>query len=409
MVAFAVLALGVAVSMLLAGAQPAESKPVAGPVQATTLNSSEAEQYWTPERIADAPPLEVAEENGEVTLSTEEEPNADPFTSDADLLKSKEIRNTRRYPNRVHGKIVGTFPGIGDYSCSGTVISSKSKSLVSTAGHCVYDPGSRRFASRLIFVPGTRGDAAPYAFWGASNVITTGGWVRRASLAYDAAMLRMAPNNRGRIERVVGARGIGFNQPRKQKLTAYGYPAEGAPKYTGRRLISCRSGNVSDPNGRREGGPESRGMKCNMKGGSSGGGWVSQKTMVVSNVSHYHPDFAKNKIYGPYFGSAVKGLYKAKRMGYPSTGPLGCSGKVATMVGTSHRDKLVGTKGRDIIAAMGGKDKIKGKGGKDVICGGPGNDKLIGGGGRDKIDGGPGKDRCRGGGGKDRVRCGKKR
>jgi Ca2+-binding RTX toxin-like protein len=85
--------------------------------------------------------------------------------------------------------------------------------------------------------------------------------------------------------------------------------------------------------------------------------------------------------------------------------PVGtCAGKVATIVGTGHADKLRGTKGDDVIAAGGGDDRVVGLGGDDLVCGGSGADVIRAGGGDDTLRGGRGPDRCRGGGGSDRQR-----
>jgi uncharacterized delta-60 repeat protein len=69
-----------------------------------------------------------------------------------------------------------------------------------------------------------------------------------------------------------------------------------------------------------------------------------------------------------------------------------CGGKIPTITGTDHKDKLKGTKGRDVIWGGGGPDTIRGLAGRDVLCGGRGRDRLIGGKGRDRLIGGPGRD-----------------
>jgi hypothetical protein len=97
-----------------------------------------------------------------------------------------------------------------------------------------------------------------------------------------------------------------------------------------------------------------------------------------------------------------------------------CRGRVATIVGTKHADRIAGTRKKDVIVGLGGADRIDGKGKRDIICGqggaddligGKGSDTLIGGSGDDwlrghgglldKLEGGPGKDRLSGGGGPD--------
>ena len=70
-----------------------------------------------------------------------------------------------------------------------------------------------------------------------------------------------------------------------------------------------------------------------------------------------------------------------------------CGKRVATIVGTDHRDKLRGGRGSDVIFAGRGADDVAGRGGADLICGGPGPDRLRGGPGHDTLIGGPGRDR----------------
>ena len=57
-----------------------------------------------------------------------------------------------------------------------------------------------------------------------------------------------------------------------------------------------------------------------------------------------------------------------------------CSGRRATITGTSADDVLEGTNRRDVIAGGRGADRINGRDGNDLICGGPGRDRLAGGG-----------------------------
>lgn len=72
--------------------------------------------------------------------------------------------------------------------------------------------------------------------------------------------------------------------------------------------------------------------------------------------------------------------------------PPKCSGRDATIVGSSHRDKITGTPQADVIVSGGGADVISGRGGDDVICSGAGNDSVLGNRGGDFINGGTGAD-----------------
>lgn len=396
----------IALAALTAGPAPAQPRVASTPSPTTaTLDPSVAKDYWTPERLAAAKPLDLPADRSEPGA-----PAPELFSDSATPFSSEPIRKPALYPGRVHGKLYGYFPGVGGYACSATVVTSGSQSLITTAGHCVFDAGgSNRFASALIFIPGYAFNSQPYGQWSATNIVTTRQWVRKGALDYDVAMVRIAPKGPFHLERIVGSRGIGFDQPLHQKMQTYGYPASrNKPLYDGFHLIRCDSGYVRDP--ARHGGHTSRGMRCDMQQGSSGGGWVAQQSMVVSNISHGHPTVSRRELFGPYYGAAVKRLYRTRAAGFPSIGPITCQGKVATMIGTKRRETLRGTKGQDIIATIGGDDVVEARGGQDLICGGNGSDRLIGGDGMDRIIGGKGNDRCRGSKGNDRFKqCEKRR
>ena len=394
-----VAAATVAAGLALAAPALARAEPVAtAPEHSFGTGRAAAGSYWTPERIAAAPGLGI-DAGGRVRTA-----RPGPAAITAGALRSVRVRNPARYPNRVHGKLLGTFRGLGDFACSATVVSSRSGSLLTTAGHCAFDAGGTgRFATNLAFVPGYSRGETPYGVWSVGHVIVPGAWARFGSPDFDIAMLRARRRQAGTLESVVGARGIGFGQSRKQRLQAYGFPGGGRPAYDGTRLIRCDSRQSADPG--RFGGPRGRGIRCDMGRGASGGGWVAQRAIVVSNTSHAYSRRARGRIFGPYYGKAIKRLYRAKLKGWPSIGPARCEGRVATIVGTDRPERLRGSRGRDVIAALGGNDVVRGGKGEDLICGGAGRDGLSGNGGRDRLVGGPGSDECRGGGGRDRVRC----
>ena len=126
---------------------------------------------------------------------------------------------------------------------------------------------------------------------------------------------------------------------------------------------------------------------------------------------------------GPEAGSSFSSLNEAfsfnrSQTGTPGTGvgataptvPPRCSGRKATIVGSSGRDHLRGTKRGDVIVGLGGLDIVSGLSGRDLICGGKGDDVLRGNRGQDAIEGGKGsddliggrgRDSCTGGGGSD--------
>ena len=144
----------------------------------------------------------------------------------------------QRSPNRIHGRVFATSPSDGDYSCSGTAVNSPGRSLVVTAGHCVYLNGE--WGVNFMFVPGYRDGRSPYGRWAGTKLRAPPQWVAAENISFDIGMVTVSRNLSGRaVQDVVGARGIGFNQPRNQTYTSYGYPAE--PPFDGESLQACRS------------------------------------------------------------------------------------------------------------------------------------------------------------------------
>ena len=301
----------------------------AGPAR-PSMDRAAARDYWTPARIAAAGPLDLGAE-------TPPRPAPERLFAAPQTLKASILTNPGAYPNRVHGKLVGTFPGLGDYSCSATVVSSGTGGLLTTAGHCAYDVDSGTVAVNIAFAPGYSKSSLPYGVWPITHLIVDKRW-GRGSLDFDYSMMQVDPDPAdGTLQSVVGSRGIGFNQPRKQRLQAYGYPAKGNKEYNGDRLVRCESGYLPDPY--RSGGPRGRGMRCNQKEGSSGGGWVSKHKYVVSNTSHGYPRISSNLFFGPYYGAATKRMYKAKTSFWPSIKPPKRKGGVPNLIGPKRGQK----------------------------------------------------------------------
>lgn len=199
-------------------------------------------------------------------------------------------------------------PGRGFARCSGTSVNSPNLSLVVTAGHCVYDEG-RWSAHKWVFVPGYRYGERPFGTFVAHWIGTTPQWRAEENFNYDVGMAVVGRNERGqRLAEAVGADEIAWGLPPQGAFDVYGYPV--ARPFTGATLQVC-------PQAAYEGhdleafltpGPLELGVKCNISGGSSGGGWViggDRLDGVTSNSYGNDP----TTDYGPYFGKAVARLF----------------------------------------------------------------------------------------------------
>lgn len=396
----AVLAALVAAATAAAGPQPSARPaptalaPVAEPI--------EPGGPWSRARLRAAEPLDAAAAApaaGSPAPTATTAPGPAPAIA-ASRFSSKKLRNPATYPNRVHGRIFFSQGG-SDFACSGTVVTSGAGTLITTAGHCVFDPTTGRFSDDLVFIPGYDDGTAPFGVWRATHAVTPGQWAQLGNLDFDMAMVQIERSPAGAsLQSVVGSRGIGFDQPVGRKLAAYGYPAAPANRYDGESLVRCKGRGGFDPFPHSP--QRSVAIGCDMAFGSSGGGFVVGDSYVVSNISHGHRQ-PRQTIFGPHYGRVARDLYAySQRASYPSVGPVSCRGRLATIAGSDRGERITGTDGKDVIATLGGNDVVIAKGGDDVVCTGTGDDRVEAGGGRDRIDGGEGRDRCGGGADRDR-------
>lgn len=299
---------------LAAGVLALPSNAAAAPtVHRTGADAQAVREYWTPERIDDAIPLD--------TLPS----SASPLTRGATVgtkkqrrrKSHKQVRHVRKLPFRASGKVFFS-EGINDYVCSGTAVRSGGQSLVWTAGHCVYERAGvfGGYVSNWMFVPAFSAGNRPYGTWVASSLATTPQYRSGSSLpgddqsSYDFGAATVAPNGGKTLQQAVGARKIAFKRnPRQGRLHAFGYPAQPPPKeFDGRHLFRCDSKLVTrDHSG---GGPSPLGIDCDMTGGASGGGWVNDRGKVVS-VTSYGYASRPGVLYGPYQGGVARSLYNS--------------------------------------------------------------------------------------------------
>lgn len=307
-----------AVALALLVSPPAQAEVQAAPV---LDRAAEVRDYWTEERMREAEPV------GPGLSESANDPG--PFSRPTDCIPivrhcAQEVPDPADPAISTHGKVFFTVTrgaSPNDYVCSGTVVNSRNRSVVWTAGHCVYDQDPSQsdealrepgFVSNWMFAPGYRDGETPYGSWTAKRLATTGPWQETANIKYDlgAAVVR-ADLEGDRIQQVVGARGIAFDQPRDRVYQAFGYPAIATrPDFTGEREFICEGAPTgSDDPG--TAGPDTLAIKCDMTGGSSGGGWIAGGTLL--SVTSYGYSLQLDRLYGPYMSTAARALFRSVR------------------------------------------------------------------------------------------------
>ena len=290
-------------------------------VQPLVQSPAAIRAYWTGARMRDAKPADA------IPGSPLQPTGGAAVTSAAKRSSLHErVTKTNSYPNRTDGKVFFTLPGGppdgGDYVCSGTAVRSPGRSLVWTAGHCVFDPGEMGvlgagYATHWEFVPAYNGGKKPFGEWPATSLATTQQWhgtgpLNGGNSAFDFGAATVAPRGGKLLQDRIGARRLAFSYTRNQTYTAFGYPAEQPPpEFDGQHLFKCRSPYRGSDD--RVGPPPAIRISCDMTGGSSGGGWIIRRdgTGYVASVTSYGYSNDPNGLYGPYQGNVARSLARS--------------------------------------------------------------------------------------------------
>ncbi|WP_285630683.1 trypsin-like serine peptidase [Actinoallomurus iriomotensis] len=213
--------------------------------------------------------------------------------------------STGRISSRTVGKVFFRSSASGrDYSCSAAAVSSPSRNLISTAGHCVYDRDGG-WHQNWVFVPFFDRGRRPYGIWRATWLAAFTGWVGRTEPGLDVAFVKVAAADGGSLVDAVGGNGIRVgSSSRTRRLTILGYPF--LPPYPGDRQFSCQG--VTVPAGRR------LRMACPLTTGASGGPWLEDFDAAtgrgyIGGVTT-NTDLANTSLWSPDFDDGVWALYR---------------------------------------------------------------------------------------------------
>jgi len=308
----------------------ADSTSVIG--SATKISPQEVIEFWTPERMARAVPLDgklnrqIAPSLRRQSIEGRGEPgHLPPGPGEGELLPfpldNTEIvtrvgacpasgyenwfddRNTI-YPNCTVGRIF-FMTAEGEFCCSGSVIQ---PNIVLTAGHCVYDAGG--WSWNVIFVPGYYYGAEPYGSWAANYAATSTAWIDNGDFSRDIGMLRIEPQWGHNIGDYTSWLGAAWGGDRVSVWHQFGYPS--APPFNGEllRLGMSRYG-YEDNTG------ESTliAVGSDMTQGASGGPWTLasipptwEPGFYVNGLNSCKPLDCQYTMCTPYFDDWFKNL-----------------------------------------------------------------------------------------------------
>ncbi|WP_043640474.1 trypsin-like serine peptidase [Nonomuraea candida] len=193
------------------------------------------------------------------------------LTPDGDRLGYAPVPRPYTGPQRLTGVLLGRDPvAKTDVLCGGTVIGSRSRSLVLTAAHCLYRDG--RLLEHLAFLPGYDRGRPRLGVWPVVRTWVPARWRTRPYsselLPYDVGLVGVV--RRGRPLEAVTGRGLTTMSTTRgtelRGLELLGYPA--GRGYPGTKLYRCLGDAV-------EGVSEGPGLmvtrNCHAAAGGSGG------------------------------------------------------------------------------------------------------------------------------------------
>jgi V8-like Glu-specific endopeptidase len=277
-------------------------------------------QYWTDDRLQQAVPA-TPEGGGEgitardLGLNVQVAPSTGPSNVASGVVNSSAGYAWSKVgaTGRTVGRLYYTF-GKANYVCSGAVVSSKSKTLVATAGHCLWNTRTGGWASNVLFIPGDTAGKAPYGRWAGARLYVPREFWRGAhedvrtkhsygsGWAYDHGFIRMKPLNGRNIQTALGSLGISFSGLHSQVLVL-GYPT--AAPFDGKTMRYCGIANMAR---------DSRtytdwSLACRMTPGASGGPWIANYRNGTGYVTTTSSVGNGKRLWGAFWGKNAYALY----------------------------------------------------------------------------------------------------
>jgi V8-like Glu-specific endopeptidase len=318
-----------------AAAQPAPAAGAPNPSTAVVTEYSQVDAqhidaYWTPQRLRDAipfptpvAPAQQPPASAQVPNWTQSAPGETPASAAPNVPKSEigtqlfsraqQWTAHGRLPASSIGKLFFTDVDGKNYACSASVITSRNRNTVWTAGHCVHAAGggANRYYRNFIFVPDYNNGDGAQGRWTLPKIVgTTLGWRDQGNFDFDLGAVSFNPQpGRGALQDRVGAQGYHFGYGQNfTNLNNFGYPAQGYQRtdFDGQRLWYCNS------NSTRSQFDDLLVMNCDMKAGCSGGPWLQdlQRSRgwgyIVGTNSHNRGDIRE---FSANHGAAATNLY----------------------------------------------------------------------------------------------------
>lgn len=250
----ALFSLAAAAVLLFAGAGSAAAKPTGGPAASAarqgassssapatlsdgrTVDSPAAartvQDYWTPERMKNAIPLD-APDPGTLPAGSADPaaaPTGEPGRIEpvAPTVPSQAVpRAPLITESAAVGKVFFTDPSDGkDHVCSGSALNSPSRQMVITAGSCVHGGKGKTWMTNWTYAPRYRSGDRPFGTYAAKQLRTFTAWMDSSAVSRDVGLVTTWPLNGTRLVDATGGQGLAWDYPKKVGITILDYPTD---------------------------------------------------------------------------------------------------------------------------------------------------------------------------------------
>lgn len=300
----------------------------AAPPSSAKSRHDQVVSFWTNDKIKQAKPrgYDLNTSTGKFTPTRQTTATAAPKASG-----TTASWNGGGAVLKTTGKVFFAMPD-GYYVCSASVVKDAiaDRSIILTAGHCVFDNATSQFSSMWMFVPdydsnpvnldkaGAFCAQTTYGCWTATSIVASSGFTAQKSFNTTATLNDFAfvvvgagGKNMAQLDATVGAQNISFAKA-STGITAYsfGYPA-GAP-YTGKDLTYSSSKLAMDARNA----SKTYQIASTMTGGCSGGPWfqnfsASTGTGTLFSVNSYGYGTNSTTMQGPVLNAKAQSMFKA--------------------------------------------------------------------------------------------------
>ncbi|GAA0965250.1 peptidase [Acrocarpospora macrocephala] len=338
-------ALGVSVAAVLVASGPALAQAptktlLPNDVVTYSLGSSATEMqriaaYWTPERLRQASTYVPSSKPSQGAKATPSVAEVAAAGTKAAPDKKKAAKKDPNQPPMV-GKVFFKL-GTKEYWCSGSVVHSKNRNLVATAGHCGYSLAQNRTVENWIFIPSYANGSTDAGIYVGHTLFLHLDYPGKGDFDRDYAFVTVnrgftwkttsggyQRTDVGRLEDKVGAFRFTATKGTSLAVNAFGYPAgahpDGSRPYNGQTVRPCSGVTdrkyVTAPTYLLSHGVLLR--SCGFTAGASGGPWVlnynqARQTGFINGVTsltwNVNGDGKLDAISTPYFNAVTQRVY----------------------------------------------------------------------------------------------------